>query len=39
MPPEFFDFFNPPPEEQNVVLVNAATPSQSREVNWILRAL
>lgn len=25
MPPEFFDFFDPPPEEQNVVLVKAAT--------------
>ena len=24
MPPESFDFFDPPPEEQNVVLVNAS---------------
>ena len=23
--PEFFDFFDPTPEEQNIVLVNAAT--------------
>ena len=25
MPSEFFDFFDPAPEQQNVILVNAAT--------------
>ena len=25
MPPEFLDFFDPTPEQQNVVLINAAT--------------
>jgi len=25
MPPEFFDFFDHPPEQQNVVLIDAAT--------------
>ncbi len=25
MPPEFFDFFDPTPEQQNVVLIDAAT--------------
>jgi len=33
--PEFFDFFDPTPEEQDVVLVNAAT---LREVEKLIES-